>query len=76
MTSVGGALLTRDAALRELDRIADYFRRTEPHSPLAYTLEEAARRGRMSLSELLAEVLPDADVRNAMLQRLGIRPEA
>ncbi|HSW03536.1 type VI secretion system protein TssA [Aquabacterium sp.] len=72
----GGALQTRDGALRELDRIAEYFRRTEPHSPLAYTLEEAVRRGRMSLSELLSEVLPDADVRNAMLQRLGIRPES
>jgi type VI secretion system protein ImpA len=75
--SAGGTgALTREAALRELDRIAEYFRRTEPHSPLAYTLEEAVRRGRMSLAELLAEVLPDADVRNGMLQRLGIRPES
>ena len=73
--AAGGALLTRDAALSELDRIADYFRRTEPHSPLAYTLEEAVRRGRMSLAELLAEVLPDSEVRNGMLARLGMRPE-
>jgi hypothetical protein len=29
----------------------------------------------MSLPELLAEVLPDADVRNGLLMRLGIRPE-
>jgi type VI secretion system protein ImpA len=70
-----GAILTREAALRDLDRIADYFRRTEPHSPLAYTLEEAVRRGRMSLAELLAEVLPDPEVRNGMLMRLGMRPE-
>ncbi len=69
------AVMTRETALRDLDRIADYFRRTEPHSPLAYTLDEAVRRGRMSLSELLAEVLPDAAVRNGMLVRLGIRPE-
>jgi type VI secretion system protein ImpA len=69
-----GVLRTREDALRELDRIADFFRRTEPHSPLAYTLEEAVRRGRMSLAELLAEVLPDEDSRNAMLSRLGIRP--
>ena len=69
------AVLTRDNALRDLDHIADFFRRTEPHSPLAYTLDEAVRRGRMSLAELLAEVLPDADARNSMLQRLGIRTE-
>ncbi len=74
-TGMAGAIQTREAALRELDRIADYFRRTEPHSPLAYTLEEAVRRGRMSLAELLAEVLPDLEVRNAMLMRLGMRPE-
>lgn len=66
--------LNRESALRELDRIADYFRRTEPHSPLAYTLDEAVRRGRMSLPDLLAEVVPDLEARNAMLMRLGIKP--
>lgn len=71
---LGGALHTREEALRQLDRIAEFFKRTEPHSPLAYTLEEAVRRGRMSLEELLLEVLPDEDTRNAMLSRLGIRP--
>jgi type VI secretion system protein ImpA len=73
MGGAHGTLLTRDDALRELDRIAGFFRRTEPHSPLAYTLDEAVRRGRMTLAELLAEVLPDTDARNNMLQRLGIR---
>ncbi|MFM9883259.1 MAG: type VI secretion system protein TssA [Burkholderiales bacterium] len=70
-----GALSSREDALRELDRIADYFRSTEPHSPLAYTLDEAVRRGRMTLSELLAEVLPDPAVRNEMVRRLGMRAE-
>jgi type VI secretion system protein ImpA len=71
--SPAGAM-TRESALRDLDRIAEYFRRTEPHSPLSYTLEEAVRRGNMSLLELLAEVLPDAEARSAMMQRLGMRP--
>lgn len=77
-TAVAGGpavLATREDALRELGRIADYFRRTEPHSPLAYTLEEAVRRGRMTLSELLAEVLPDTEARQGLLARLGIRPD-
>jgi type VI secretion system protein ImpA len=69
------ALETREDALRELGRIAEYFRRTEPHSPLSYTLEEAVRRGRMTLGELLAEVLPDQEARHGLLARLGIRPE-
>ena len=68
--------VTREDMLRELERIADYFRRTEPHSPLAYTLEEAVRRGRLTWPELLAEVVPDDKVRSGMLVMLGIRPGA
>ena len=68
-----GALVTREDALRELDRIAEYFRRTEPQSPLAYTLEETVRRGRMTMVELMNEVLPEEEIRNAMLARLGMR---
>ncbi len=64
----------REDMLRELERIADFFRRTEPHSPLAYTLEEAVRRGRLTWPELLSEVVPDEKARSAMLVMLGIRP--
>ncbi len=71
----GPKVMTREDALRDLERIAEFFRRTEPHSPLAYTLQEAARRGRMTLAELLAEVQPDEDARNTMLWRLGIKPD-
>jgi type VI secretion system protein ImpA len=75
-TMTGGALrpATREDMLRELERIADFFRRTEPHSPLAYTLEEAVRRGRLTWPELLSEVVPDDKARGAMLMMLGIRP--
>jgi type VI secretion system protein ImpA len=66
--------VTREDMLRELERIADFFRRTEPHSPLAYTLEEAVRRGRLTWPELLSEVVPDDKARSAMLVMLGIRP--
>jgi type VI secretion system protein ImpA len=69
-----GRLATRDDALRLLAEIADFFRRTEPHSPLAYTLQEAVRRGRMTWPELLAEIVPDAGSRAAILSSLGIHP--
>jgi len=65
---------TREGMLVELDRIAAFFRRTEPHSPLAYTLEEAARRGRLPWPELLAELVPDNNARTAILSSLGIKP--
>ncbi|MDE2197719.1 MAG: type VI secretion system protein TssA [Rhodospirillales bacterium] len=65
---------TREDMLRDLGRIAEFFRRTEPHSPLAYTLDEAVRRGRMSWPELMTEIVPDASTRYAILTSLGIKP--
>ena len=66
-------LATREDALANLAEIAEYFRRTEPQSPLAYTIEEAIRRGRMTWPELLAELVADDQVRNGILTSLGLR---
>ena len=67
--------VTREDMLRDLARIADYFRRFEPQSPLSLTLDEAIRRARLSWNELLEEVVASQDARNAMLVQLGIRPK-
>lgn len=69
-----GAGATREDALRALGEIANFFRRTEPHSPLSYTLDEAVRRGRMTWPDLLAEIVADTDTRNNIFNTLGIRP--
>jgi type VI secretion system protein ImpA len=69
-----GQIASREDALRALGEIANFFRRSEPHSPLSYTLDEAVRRGRMTWPELLAEVVADTDTRNTILNTLGIRP--
>jgi type VI secretion system protein ImpA len=68
------AVVSREDMLKELARISEFFRKTEPQSPLAYTLEEAIRRGRMSWPDLLAELVSDAKVRDSILVQLGIRP--
>ncbi len=73
---VAGGMANREQALRTLEQLAEFFQKTEPHSFLAYTLADAARRGRMSLPELLAEVMQDDGARTAMLTALGIRPNA
>jgi type VI secretion system protein ImpA len=74
--SAGGprTIATREDALRIIDEVAAFFRRTEPHSPLAYTLYEAVRRGRLTWPELLAEIVPDQENRDTILRSLGIRP--
>lgn len=69
-----GVIAGREQALRQLGEIAAWFRRTEPHSPLSYTLEEAVRRGRMSWPDLMEEVIPDESTRHALLTSLGIKP--
>jgi type VI secretion system protein ImpA len=73
-TSVRAAVASREDALRNLALIAEFFRRTEPLSPLSYTLQEAVRRARMSWPELLAEIVPDMSLRAQILISLGIRP--
>jgi type VI secretion system protein ImpA len=69
-----GGFTSREDALRVLAQIAEFFQRTEPHSPLAYTLKDAVRRGRMTWPELLEEMVPDAGSRSAIMSSLGIRP--
>jgi type VI secretion system protein ImpA len=74
-TTPGPAVLaSREDALRALATIAEFFRRTEPLSPLSYTLQEAVRRARMTWPELLAEIVPDTGLRAQILISLGIRP--
>ncbi len=73
----GGAarpMRSREDYLRSLAEIADYFRRTEPNSPLAYTLDDAVRRARMSWVELISELVPDQGTRDQIILHLGIKP--
>ncbi len=65
---------SREQAFEILAVVARYFRRTEPHSPIALSIETLVRRGRMDFSELLAELLPEQSSRNAVLTAAGINP--
>lgn len=49
----------RDQALAQLRQVADFFRRTEPHSPVAYLAEKAARWGEQPLHAWLRSVIKD-----------------
>lgn len=64
---------TRAQALQQLIQIAAYFRETEPHSPISYTLEEAVRRSRLSLDQLLEELIVDTDARKYFYLASGLR---
>lgn len=63
----------RAQALQQILQIAAYFRETEPHSPISYTLEEAVRRSRMPLDQLLSELIIDSDARKYFYLASGLR---
>ncbi|MGO7990422.1 type VI secretion system protein TssA [Rhizobium leguminosarum] len=67
---------SREEAFELLIAVARYFRRTEPHSPISMSIETLVRRGRMDFFELLAELLPEQQTRNAVLTAAGIQPVA
>ncbi|MBP86817.1 MAG: type VI secretion system protein TssA [Planctomycetaceae bacterium] len=64
--------MTREDAFRLLLQVSEYFRKAEPHSPVSYSLEQAVRWGRMSLPDLLGELLQDGSVREDLFRRVGI----
>jgi type VI secretion system protein ImpA len=65
---------TRQEALLTLMRVAEYFRHAEPHSPISYALEQAVRWARLSLPELLSELVTDKSAREEIFKRAGITP--
>jgi type VI secretion system protein ImpA len=64
----------REDAFRNLLKVADYFRRTEPHSIVSYSLEQVVHWGRMSLPELLTELIPEEAPRKNIFKQVGIKP--
>jgi type VI secretion system protein ImpA len=69
-----GPILDRQRAFRQLEELAAFFRRTEPHSPIAYAIENLVRRGRMSFPELVKELIVDGKVRREYFVNAGIQP--
>lgn len=71
--NTGSSLVNnRDAALKQLGTIADYFRQAEPQSPLPFLLERAQQLGKMSFPELLKELVDDNNAREAACKLMGM----
>ncbi|MEE4452452.1 ImpA family type VI secretion system protein [Novosphingobium resinovorum] len=73
---VAGKITRREDALKAVAAAADYFSQFEPLSPLGETLREVDRRARMSLHDLLNELIPDDSARRDFYWRSGIKPPA
>jgi len=70
-----GPISSREQAFKTIEEIAQFFRRTEPHSPLIYALEQVVRWGKLPLPELLSELIQDDGARSRLFELIGIRPK-
>ena len=70
-----GAPGSRKEALQQLRQVAEFFRRTEPHSPVAYLAEKAARWGEMPLHVWLKRVIKDHGTLEQMEEMLDVNPD-
>lgn len=76
-SDAAGPLGSRTQALQQLRVVADYFRRTEPHSPVAYLAEKAAHWGELPLHDWLRAVVKDGGSLAQLEELLGVeRPRA
>ena len=69
-----GAVATREEAFQLLERVANFFEKTEPQSPVPYQLRRAVRWGRMPLEQWLKEVMAE-DGRSELFNMVGIKVE-
>ncbi|MES3023915.1 MAG: type VI secretion system protein TssA [Pseudomonadota bacterium] len=65
---------SRTQALAQLRAVAEFFRRTEPHSPVSYFAEKAAAAGEQDLHTWLRSVVKDAVSLSHIEELLGVQP--
>ncbi len=73
--TVNAALNSRDDAFKQLNIIAEYFKKTEPHSPISYMLTKTVKWGNMPLEELMKELIPDSSSRDTYSSLTGVSVE-
>ena len=70
--AAAGPITNREDALKRLEEVAKYFRQYEPHTPLAPSLERIVSWGRMTVAELMMELIPDSTARSLYSQFTGV----
>ena len=71
-----GPVQTRAQALQQLREVSAFFKRTEPHSPVAYLADKAVTWAEMPLHEWLRRVVKDQGSMAHLQELLGIDPES
>lgn len=70
-----GPVKNRTDAFKKLTEISEFFRKTEPHSPISYIIERAVKWGDMPLDDLMRELIPDSSSRDVYGSLTGVKTE-
>ncbi len=70
-----GPIASRKQAFERLKEVADFLRRTEPHSPVSYLVQRAVKWGDMRLEDVLTELVKDDSVRRTLFETLGVKED-
>ncbi|MBX3474520.1 MAG: type VI secretion system ImpA family N-terminal domain-containing protein [Planctomycetes bacterium] len=70
-----GPISNRKQAFERLKEVAEFLRRTEPHSPVSYLVQRAVKWGDMRLEDVLTELVKDDGVRRNLFETLGVKEE-
>ncbi|HMS41150.1 MAG TPA: type VI secretion system protein TssA, partial [Pyrinomonadaceae bacterium] len=76
VATASGAIQNRSDALKRLSDIAQFFQKTEPHSPLSYLIQRAVKWGNMPLESWLQDVIKDETVIYNIRQTLGFNTQS
>jgi type VI secretion system protein ImpA len=63
---------SRAGAVAKLQEAADYFRRTEPHSPISYLIQRAVRWANMPFDQLMRDYIKDEATLGQVWEVLGL----
>lgn len=66
-----GAIQNRQDVLKRLSEVSEYFRKSEPHSPVSYLVNRAVKWGDMPLESWLQDVIKDESVIFQLRETLG-----
>ena len=68
-----GAIVSRSQAVAQLRSVAQFFRRTEPHSPVSYFADKAADAAEQDLHSWLRSVVKDQASMAHIEELLGVK---
>lgn len=69
-----GAVGDRETAFRQMEQIAGFFERNDPHSLLAAQLRNLVRLGRLPPAEYYREMISDGSAAEALFKLVGLHP--